>query len=149
MRPLLLSTSTSYELALSHRSDLIWCGSLITHVEERVAADLLRFFYRQLSDDGVCVFTTHGRRSVRFIQDKTLTYHLTEDAQQRVVYGYEATGYGYADYPDQTGYGISIVSHQRILEMAKEVGDWSEVLFKENGWDNHQDVYAFVKRTAP
>jgi hypothetical protein len=28
--------------------------------------------------------------------------------------------------------------------MAKAVGGWAETLFREHGWDNHQDVYAFA-----
>ncbi len=49
-------------LSLPHRFDLIWCGSLITHIDEWAAVDLLDFFCRHLADRGVCVFTTLGQK---------------------------------------------------------------------------------------
>lgn len=139
-----LSKTTLSDLSLPQRFDLIWCGSLFTHIDEQVSGNLLQFFHDHLSDQGVCMFTTHGQRSIDWIQSKKVTYGLTEDAQQEVMRGFQLHGFGYADYPNQSGYGISTVSHQRILELAKGVGRWHETLFLEHGWDNHQDVYAFA-----
>jgi SAM-dependent methyltransferase len=140
----LLSKRTFSDLSLPQRFDLIWCGSLLTHIEEQAASDLLQFFHDHLSDQGLCVFTTHGKRSIELIQSKKVTYGLTEDAQQKVIREFHSKGYGYADYPNQSDYGISAVSHQRILELARGIGRWDETLFLEHGWDNHQDVYAFA-----
>lgn len=138
-----LSQPTIADLSLPQRFDLIWCGSLFTHLDEQASRKLLRFFYGHLSDQGVCVFTTHGQRSIDWIQSKQNTYGLTEGAQHEVVRGFQSNGYGYADYPDQTGYGVSAVSHQRMLDLAKNAGNWHEIMFMEHGWDDHQDVLAF------
>ncbi len=78
------------------------------------------------------------------IQSKEFTYGLSEDAQQKVIREFHSKGYGYADYPNQSGDGISDVTHQRICELARGVGGWDETLFLEHGWDNHQDVYVFA-----
>lgn len=139
----LLSNTTFSSLFLPQRFDLIWCGSLVTHIDEQATANLLQFFHDHVSDQGVCVFTTHGQRSIDWIQSKKFTYGLTEDAQQKVIREFQSKGYGYADYPNQSGYGISTVSHQRMLELARGAGRWYETLFLEHGWDNHQDVYVF------
>ena len=141
-----LSEPIFSDLSLPQRFDLIWCGSLFTHIDEQASRNLLQFFHDHLADQGVCVFTTHGQRSIDWIQSKKTTYGLTEGAQQEVMRGFQLKGYGYADYPNQSGFGISAVSYQRILELAKGVGRWSETVFLEHGWDNHQDVYAFAKR---
>lgn len=141
-----LSKTTFSDLSLPQRFDLIWCGSLFTHIDEQASRNLLQFFHDHLSDQGVCVFTTHGQRSIDWIQSKKATYGLTEGAQQEVIRGFQLKGYGYADYPNQSGFGISAVSHQRILELAKGVGRWSETFFLEHGWDNHQDVHAFANQ---
>ncbi len=143
-----LSPKDLNELSLSqHRFDLIWCGSLLTHVDDTQAGALLEFFHGHLSDPGVCIVTTHGNHSIDLMQTKKQTYGLSETAQAKVIHDFQASGYGYADYPNQSGYGISVVEHQRMLDLASRAGKWKQVMFTEQGWDNHQDVYAFEKHS--
>ncbi|HET6573563.1 MAG TPA: class I SAM-dependent methyltransferase, partial [Fimbriiglobus sp.] len=40
--------------------DLIWCGSLLTHLDRPGWDEFLTFFHRVLAPGGVCVVTTHG-----------------------------------------------------------------------------------------
>ena len=132
-------------LSISGNFDLIWCGSLITHKTEKDATDLLEFFHDVLSPDGLCVFTTHGQASVKWIQEKSRTYGLTASSQQEVLSQFYQGGYGYADYPNQHGNGISVVSRDRMVAIARSVGPWDETIFLEQGWDDHHDVYGFTK----
>ena len=71
----------------------------------------------------------------------TSNRHLYSDFLLRE---FQVQGHGYADYPNQSGYGLSTVSHSRIVELARAVGRWDEAFFLEHGWDDHQDVYAFA-----
>ena len=118
------------KLKLAGKFDLIWCGSLITHIDERATSDLLKFFYDHLSPGGLCVFTTHGQTSVEWIENETRAYRLTASAQQQVISQFHDTGYGYADYNNKHGYGISAVSHERMLAIARSVGQWDETSFQ-------------------
>jgi len=136
------------KLNLNKKFDLIWCGSLITHLDVPFVINLLKFFYRHLSPNGMCVFTTHGKFSADSIQKGSITYGLSVVAQNEVLSRFHETGYGYADYENQHGYGISAVSHERMLAIARDIGEWDEVLFMERGWDNHQDVYGFAMPTS-
>ncbi|MFH2002160.1 MAG: class I SAM-dependent methyltransferase [Planctomycetota bacterium] len=136
------------ELVLSQRFDLIWCGSLLTHIDEVSAKELLRFFHDHMTERGLCIFTTHGHRFIERIKNKKRTYGLSEDAQRKVADEFQRKGYGYANYPNQSDYGISAVAPERMRELAKAVGEWDETLLLECGWDDHQDVYAFT-RQAP
>jgi SAM-dependent methyltransferase len=133
------------ELVLPQRFDLIWCGSLLTHVDETSASNILRFFHEHLTDRGLCIFTTHGQKSIEWMTQHNLTYGLQGDAPRKVVQEFQRTGYGYADYLGMRGYGISVASRERMLELARAAGDWHETFFQECGWDNCQDVYAFAK----
>lgn len=142
----ILSSTDFTSLSLPRKFDLIWCGSLITHITETAAADLLGFFYRHLTDEGLCIFTTHGQLALDWIEQKTKTYSLSEESQQRIVRTFHERGYGYADYVNETGYGISAVSRSRIVELARGIGKWEEVFFLDHGWDGLQDVYAFAMR---
>jgi len=134
------------EIKNPQKFDLIWCGSLFTHIDEQHAIELLKFFYEHLSDKGMCVFTTHGTLSIKWLEEgKKNTYGIPVASQQKIVKEYFSNGYGYADYPNEPGYGISAVTHHRLTEIAKSIGNWNEILFCEHGWDNHQDVYGFSK----
>jgi SAM-dependent methyltransferase len=137
------------DLFLSKRYDLIWCGSLFTHINELNAISLLNFFQRHLSEKGICIFTAHGNLSIDWMRNGVINYGLPEDAVQSLIRNWQTSGYGFANYPDHLGYpsnyGISVASHQRMIDIARAVGGLKESMFIEHGWDNHQDVYAFTR----
>ncbi len=56
------------------------------------------------------------------------------------------SGYGFEDYAGEKNYGLSLTSTQWIRARAQELGRLREVYFKERGWDNHQDVFGFVRK---
>ena len=140
----ILSQKDFTKLSLLGRFELIWCGSLLTHIDEKAATNLLKLFHDHLSPGGLCIFTTHGQTSAKWIQDKRKTYALSSRDQQQVLSQFRECGYGYAEYEHQPGYGISVVSHDRMLSIARGVGPWKETYYLERGWDNHQDVYGFT-----
>jgi SAM-dependent methyltransferase len=135
------STTDFSKLSVAGSFDLIWCGSLLTHVDENSAAELLKFFRDHLSPGGRVLFTTHGRHPVHSIRKTRRAYGLTDAARQDLLSQYDARGYGYADYPGRPGYGVSVASPDRMDSIARSVGPWKDVSFLERGWDNHQDVY--------
>jgi len=142
----LLSSIDLKSLSLPRKFDLIWCGSLLTHIDENATTDLLRFFHRHLLVEGICIFTTHGQRAVEMIKDKRKTFPLVDKNQQKLLRDFQEEGYGYADYLNQTGYGISAVTRSRMVELARGVGTWEEVFFLDHGWHGLQDVYGFAMR---
>ncbi len=127
------------------RFDLIWCGSLLTHLDERSAVRLLNLFHRLLAPGGMCVFTTHGRFAHSMIRDHKFNYALTARAQKKILAEYHETGYGYADYDNSPGYGVSLAASEKMRGLAGEAGEWREAFYLNQGWDSHQDVWAYVK----
>jgi SAM-dependent methyltransferase len=144
----ILSNET-FTLSLPMKFDLIWCGSLVTHIDEARARDLLRFFYANLAPGGLCLVTTHGQTSAQWLRTgdpRASAYRgLSVSGQQKVLRDFAESGYGYADYESQVGYGISIVSRSRMKEIARSAGAWTESFFFERGWADHHDVYGFLK----
>jgi SAM-dependent methyltransferase len=143
-------------MSLPFKFELIWCGSLITHVDERATVDLLDFFYRHLTDGGICVFTTHGRHVAEMFSTKEVTFDLTDEGLKKVLSEYQQNGYGYADYPwappegrEAGCNGISLSSSSRVVELARGVGAWEPVCHLQSGWHTLQDVHAFMRRTSP
>jgi SAM-dependent methyltransferase len=137
------------DLFLKKSYDLIWCGSLFTHIDELTAISLLNFFQRHLSDRGICVFTAHGQLSIDWLRKGITAYGLPEDSVQALIRDFQLTGYGFSNLPEHLGYpsnyGISVATRQRMNDLARAVGGIKESMFIEHGWDNHQDVYAFTK----
>ncbi len=124
--------------------DLIWCGSLVTHLDAEANAELLGLFARSLAPGGVAVVTTHGRLVAERLRAGESTYQLERRAVPGMVEDYDATGFGYAGYPWSPGYGVSISSRAWIAAAAERAG-LREVHFSERGWDDHQDVVALVR----
>ena len=128
--------------------DLIWVGSLITHLLEPAAADFIGFLARHLSPRGVAVATSHGQFSI----DRLTTlggqcYGLPHESAQDIIDAYKTHGFGYADYsrddPYGQSYGISASAPAWVMTAIAKAG--GRVLFyKSQAWDTHQDVTAFA-----
>jgi SAM-dependent methyltransferase len=136
-------------LSLPSKFDLIWCGSLMTHLDERAAVELLGFFCRHLKPGGLCVFTTHGQPVAEMFERKEL-FVMTEPGRQKALSEYRQRGYGYTDYPWTSSdgpsaglFGLSLSSQSRVVELARSVGSWEDVYYRESGWHQLQDVHAF------
>ena len=133
------------EVSLGKEFDLIWCGSLVTHLNETGIAALLKLFRRHLSENGIMIFTTHGDFVARRLPTGDFDYGLTEEQINRIGIDYPKSGYGFEDYPGEKNYGVSLTSPRWIRARGQELGGFREVYFKERGWDNHQDVFGFVR----
>lgn len=128
--------------------DVIWIGSLFTHVNvDRTRRWLRHLCQNALSPGGVLVATFHGRRTVEIRQATPL---IDPDSWAKVIAGYEADGYGYADYPDPPGqvYGISLCRPSKVVGIAESIPGVRIASFGERAWADHHDVLALAKPSA-
>jgi SAM-dependent methyltransferase len=133
------------EVSLERKFDLIWCGSLVTHLNEAGIAALLRLFYRHLEKGGLMIFSTHGDFVTRRIPTRDFDYGLTQEQIDVLGLDYPTTGYGFTDYTSEKDYGVSLTSPEWIRARVQKLGGLREVYFRERGWDSHQDVFGFVR----
>jgi SAM-dependent methyltransferase len=139
------SSANLDEVDLAKKFDLIWCGSLATHLNERDIVALWRLFVRHLAPGGLVVFTTHGDFAAQRVSQREFDYSIPEEQIGGIVDEFKRTGYGFADYAGEKNWGVSLTSPEWIRARVRELGSLREVYFKECGWDNHQDVFGFVK----
>jgi SAM-dependent methyltransferase len=125
--------------------DLIWCGSLITHLDARPTRALFRLFARHLAPGGLLLFSAHGDYVARRLPTGEFDYMLTGEQTARITGRYAATGFGYEDYAEQDGYGVALTSPAWIRARLAEVGGLREVYFGARVWDDHHDVYGYVR----
>jgi SAM-dependent methyltransferase len=123
--------------------DLTWAGSVLTHL---CADDALRIMRRWLdwtNAGGLVIASFHGRTAIEMAPSGV--YDIDAERWADVMRGFEATGYGYVDYPHVRGYGISLTGFAWI---ARHVQGWSDVrlvALAERVWDGHHDVVAIKK----
>jgi hypothetical protein len=148
------STPAFGDLDLGEEFDLIWCGSLVTHIDAPAIHALLRLFARSLKRDGLAIVTTHGDEAARRARREDAQYELGLDSRMAMLSGYEGGGLGFAELrgslhdADMAGrppapYGISLTSRAWMREAAERAG-LREAHFAPHDWDGHQDVYGFV-----
>jgi SAM-dependent methyltransferase len=84
-------------LSLGAEYDLIWCGSLVTHLTAKDIQKLLRFFERHLRPAGLAIVTLHGDHVAARLRAGH-TCSLSPEFIQDLLKSYEQTGYGNAIY---------------------------------------------------
>ena len=73
------------QITLSERFDLIWCGSLVTHLDVRGWQSFLKFFYEHLEPRGVLIFSTHGKHIAEMIRTSELDVEPDPETTRRVL----------------------------------------------------------------
>jgi SAM-dependent methyltransferase len=152
-RPVRSSPSFS-DLDLRQRFDLVWCGSLVTHIDATGIEALLQLFARSLGPDGLAVVTAHGEEAARRARQRDALYELGPGSAAGLIARYERDGFGFAalpgSLPEAEGggrspapYGISLTS-RAWMRQAAECAGLREAHFAQHDWDGHQDVYGFV-----
>jgi SAM-dependent methyltransferase len=131
------------ELKIEETFDLIWCGSLLTHLDEDRWRDVLTLFSAVLEPQGVLVFTTGGRYVAEGQRSGDIPYHrLSPDVLRGMLADYDRDGFGYRDFPDATGYGTAIATPSWVCSQLERFPGLKLLSYTERGWDRHQDVIA-------
>lgn len=138
----LISSPSFEQPAFPVNFNLIWCGSLVTHLEAPRVLALLDLLARSARPGGLIVFTTLGVSIADEIKAGN-DYMLTADALTAVLQQYERTGFGYADYPWESAYGVSVISPQWIRSHVGGRNGLQEVYHAERGWGGWHDVFAY------
>lgn len=133
--------------------DLIWCGSLLTSVSAKKWTGFLRLFHSLLAPGGLFLFTTHGRQVAKWIRTRTVDYGLESERADALIADYDQTGFGYRDYPKHTlkyakiesDYGVAVVSPMWVFSQLQPFADLDLLLASEHLWDDHQDVFAYLR----
>lgn len=155
----LVSSLDFSDVDFGRKFDLIWVGSLITHLDAQTTRDFFGFLSRHLSSQGSAIVTSHGPfvASRLFLAQRSLysdiapslrslysdiaprLYGIVLDDEAAILADYLASGYGYQNYSQQKGYGISLTSRHWIADAA---GCFGLVVAShlDHAWDNHQDV---------
>jgi hypothetical protein len=123
--------------------DLVWVGSLLTHLNSDLWLDFLDVSRSSLRPGGLLIFTTHGLTTYRSTLQQ---FYENPKTWVTALYPYERTGFGYTKYADSDSYyGHSLSSPAWVLSQIAKVGRLRTVHVCERAWDNHHDCYTCVR----
>jgi SAM-dependent methyltransferase len=135
------------QVDLGREFDLIWCGSLLTHVNPELWSGFFDLFESALAPGGLLVFTTHGRRQAHLIKTGELEFpRLGPERTERLLEEFDRTGFGYQNRHGQDNYGISLSAPSWVCGQLEQRSGWRLVTCTEMAWNNFQDSYACVRR---
>jgi SAM-dependent methyltransferase len=128
--------------------DLIWVGSLLTHLDAPLWPRFLAVLRNALSPGGLLVFTTHGRHSYQLLLGST-EYGLSNRQTTLLAYRYEGSGFAYTKYlGSESDYGHSLSHPAWVIHQLTALGGLRLVNFSEKAWDQQQDVFASIREPA-
>ncbi len=142
------STPGFATLELPQNVDLIWSGSLLTHLNVDAWRSFLRVAVAALAPGGVLVATTHGRLATMLAKQQSAIYGTLIDVKELARTCGEV-GFAYDDYArDYPTYGLSFSSPKWVLGELQSILDVKITYFREGGW-GYQDAFALEKLAGP
>jgi SAM-dependent methyltransferase len=138
--------------------DLIWCGSLLTHLDADRFVGFLELFASCLAPEGVIVFTTSGHHAFRILQrllssDEASVrqepvdrqyFPIPDAALAGFAEAYETEGFAYREVIDN--FGTSLSSPAWVCGRLERLPRLRLVNYLEQGWGSMQDVVACQRR---
>ena len=151
------------EIEIGQDFDLIWCGSLFTHLSAPRWGGFLKLLESCLRPGGLLLFSTHGR----IYADRLKAGHwkfLTDEQTEKILAGYDEGGFGYCDYvPDRknprlhdslaVNWGMAVAAPSWVHgQLEQDVPELRLLLYMERAWPHNmptaQDVLAMQKDSS-
>jgi len=127
-------------LAAPRRYDLIWLGSVLTHLSADKSRELLGKMLSWTNAGGLVVASTSGR-TAKAKQEREGPF-IHAEGWPGIARQFAATGYGYSDYLDVDGYGLSMTKPSWSARLVETTAGARLVLLAEQAWDGLHDILA-------
>jgi SAM-dependent methyltransferase len=134
----LVSEGDPSGLGLEGPFELIWSGSVLTHLDEEMWVKVLELFSRVAAYGGVIVFTAYGRLVAEMVRSGENKLNMTDDQVGEAVRKYDETGFSF----QKTRWdGDTLVSREWVCRQLDRFPELDLLLYLEHGWLG-QDVIA-------
>jgi trans-aconitate methyltransferase len=131
------------KLNLPKGMDLIWVGSVFTHLDYQRMEMLFDALFDSLGLGGILIATFRGRRTYEIAKSKPDQANLYKP----LLTQYEESGAGYQSYgrAELGDWGLSLTSIEKVVELGKRHSNARLIGYAEAGWANVHDVGAWIK----
>lgn len=143
----LLSQEDFVSLDFGRKFDLIWCGSLLTHLPEQAVLDCFDCIIRHLAEPG-------GIGIITFVGEITklpnsIEFYGEEKQWLEQKDSYLETGFAYFPYTENSkdwgGVGNTITRPDFVMKLCANHQNIKVIHFSERKWGQHQDVLVIEK----
>lgn len=158
-----VQSSAAFQVDFPDTYDLIWLGSVFTHLPEDGWAKLLSLLARNTNPGGIVVFTTHGTNAIRHMEEVILARNpnLIDAAFfARMKETLPEEGFAFvtskpATYNhqikigmnvDRERYGFSFTTRAWIEAYFTAHPDWVLADYREPGWGRNHDSVGLRRR---
>lgn len=122
--------------------DLIWVGSVFTHLDYGRMITLWDKLFESLRVGGMLIATFRGATLYRMFKADPEPYYNS------MAFQYESIGVGYLDYKGFRNWGQSLITVERCADLAKRHPAASLIGYTEAGWANVHDVATWTRRSS-
>ncbi len=131
------------KLQLPENMDLIWVGSIFTHIDYSRMQVLFDRLFNSLGIGGLLIATFRGRRTYEVTLQKSSQAKLYAS----LIEQYRKHGVGYQSYgrKDLGDWGLSLISIDKCISLGEEYSNCRLVNFTEAGWANIHDLASFTR----
>lgn len=133
----------------SERFDLIFVGSLLTHLPHGLYLKAVDYFLRSLAPRGVAILTMHGRAAAEIAcatPDRLIRWRHIAAVRARLPFrGFAYVGSWRSLFSDGVRYGGSFNTASWAVSLMQRRSDVRVLGLKERGWMDLQDVL-FVQK---
>ncbi len=137
------------ELPFAAQFDLIWVGSLVTHLNRERWLATLDSLVRWTKEDGVIVFSTQGRSVTSLLARgrKNIAENIDKPA---LLDQFAREGFAYQRYFEsntQEDYGLAVTSPEWLMRTLQRYPDIIMRAYLEEAW-GIQDIVILYKKTG-
>lgn len=144
-------------IVLPRKYDLVWLGSVFTHLPAHRWLTLLEFLATAADKNGVVIFTTHGVRAIERIESfimKQNPYMIDADRYKMMKRALPTIGFDFIPskaaiikHQNNMGidvslgeYGTSFATEWWVEQVSKRLPDWQLVKYSAPGWAGNHDA---------
>jgi SAM-dependent methyltransferase len=140
-----IEASVDFSSPLGRQFDLIFCGSLLTHLPERRFVEAVDWFVAALAPDALLVLSLHGRRADHA---ERAVRSIDPAKWQRVREAAYAGGFGFVETERLDGavYGYSLTAPSWVTRIAERRPLLRIVSYQEAAWNDHQDAIVLQRK---
>lgn len=143
----IVPTNDFDELDLPTDIDLIWVGSVFTHIELPRMQQLFDALAGSLAPNGTLAATFHGREVVRRVKEGSTPG--MEDWPP-LVDAYQQSGFSWMPYPGDLGarrWGVSLIKPEVAMSLSDAKEETRCVAYMPQAWTSFQDVGVWTRGT--
>ena len=131
---------------LPGKQDIIFVGSVFTHIDYQRQKKLWKWLFDALAPSGLLVATFHGYRAREFHESGAMKF-ISDEKWALIISEYEKTGCGYQSYEiaDLGDWGVSLNAVPSIFGLPGGHKENRVVGFAEYGWAGIQDAVCWQR----